>query len=165
MAKIGIETAETLLRMLCSSDGLTAAITDISLRENRVMPEIGGQQVFAENVPAELAEKEPAFRYPALFVYCDRVVNSHREKFRTFAGAARLVVEVRVSGERRDGLEHDLQLYVDAVTEVLHNNRGDWGQGIGYSGAYEVQFGSVKRGGRSYIQTAKVVLEVDVSCS
>ena len=91
------------------------------------------------------------------------MVNSQREKFRKFSGRARLNIEIKVSHTRSEGLERSLETYVDAVTEVLHRSQGDWGRGLGYSGAYEVHFEAVTQGGRNFLQTAKVVLEVDVS--
>ena len=51
------------------------------------------------------------------------------EKFRTFSGKVRTVAEVRVSQDRIEGIEEQLRLYVDAVTQVLDANRGSWGQG------------------------------------
>jgi hypothetical protein len=74
-----------------------------------------------------------------------------------------MVVEVRVSQDNVDGLEKQLQLYVDAATQVLEMHRGDWGDGVFYAGNYEIQFGSCKRGGKSFIKTAKIVFTVDIS--
>ena len=56
-----------------------------------------------------------------------------------------------------------MQLYVDAVTRVLDQRRGDWGGGMFYGGGYEAVFGAVKRGGKNYLQTARITLEVDAS--
>jgi hypothetical protein len=56
-----------------------------------------------------------------------------------------------------------LQLYTSAVTDVLDLHRGEWGAGLFYAGGYRVEFGSVRRGGRSFLQTAKVLLEVEAS--
>jgi hypothetical protein len=72
-------------------------------------------------------------------------------------------MEVRSSQDRLEGLERQVQLYVDAVTKVLDGNRGDWGDGFFYGGGYEVVFGPVKRGGKSYLQTARISVDVDVS--
>jgi hypothetical protein len=72
-------------------------------------------------------------------------------------------MEVRSSQDRLEGLERQVQLYVDAVTAVLDRRRGDWGDGLFYGGGYEAAFGPVKRGGKNYVQTAKITIEVDVS--
>ena len=62
-----------------------------------------------------------------MHVYSDRVRNLLTEKFRTFSGKVRTVAEVRVSQDRIEGIEDQLRLYVDAVTQVLDANRGKLG--------------------------------------
>ncbi|MCW5981899.1 MAG: hypothetical protein KIT09_27690 [Bryobacteraceae bacterium] len=163
MAQIGYTAAETLLKLLRSSRGIENALAQICLREDMQIPAIAENQTQGQNVASDLAEKNQAVRYPALYVYCDKAQNTLREKFRSFSGTARLNIEIRASKEKLDGLERLLHLYVDAVTQVLTQSRGDWGQGICYSGAYEVQVAAAKAGGANYIQSAKVVLEVGVS--
>jgi hypothetical protein len=56
-----------------------------------------------------------------------------------------------------------LQLYVDAVTQVLDSNRGTWGQGMFFTGGYAVNFDAVQHGGSNFVQVAKVSFEVDLS--
>ena len=73
------------------------------------------------------------------------------------------MAEVRVSQGRLEGIEQQLRLYVDAVTQVLDANRGDWGQGMFFTGGYEVKFDPVQYGGRNILQVAKVIFEVDLS--
>ena len=75
----------------------------------------------------------------------------------------KLSVDVRVSQDRLEDIERQLELYVEAVTDVLDANRGDWGQGMFYTGGYEVSFGGTRHGGRNFVQSAKVTFEVDVS--
>ena len=84
--------------------------------------------------------------YPVVQVYSDRVRNLLTEKFRTFSGKVRTVAEVRVSQDRIEGIEDQLRLYVDAVTQVLDTNRGSWGQGAFFTGGYEVNFDPVTAG-------------------
>ncbi len=67
-----------------------------------------------------------------------------------------------VAGPDR-GIEDQLRLYVDAVTQVLDANRGSWGQGVFFTGGYEVNFDPVQHGGQNFLQIAKVTLEVDLS--
>jgi len=98
-----------------------------------------------------------------MYVYADRIRNLLIEKFRAFSGKVRIVTEVRVSQDRLEGLEDQLRLYVDAVTQVLDANRGTWGQGAFYTGGYEVNFDPVQHGGQNFLQIAKVSLEVDFS--
>ncbi|MCP5112751.1 MAG: hypothetical protein GY953_18145 [bacterium] len=165
MANVSIETAETLLSLLRAGSGMAASIGQISVREGAVLPEVEPSQIVSGNASVELAEKGHRLRYPALLVYCDKLTNSLKEKFRRFSGTARLNVEIRVSHGTLEGMERTLQLYVNAVTEVLYNSRGDWGRGISYGGGYQVEFGAAKAGGKNFLQTAKVVLDLDVSQS
>jgi hypothetical protein len=74
-------------------------------------------------------------------------------------------VEVRHSQDRLDGLQDALELYVDSVTQVLDGERGDWGNGLFYAGGYDVSLGAVKHGGRNFLQTAKILFQIDVSRS
>ena len=115
------------------------------------------------NVPSDLAEKVIGFRYPAVSIYCDKVTNNQHEKFRTFSGNSRVVIEVRVTHDQLSELGTDLHLYVEAITRVLDGSRGDWGTGLFYAGGYEIAYGAIKAGGRNYIQTAKVTLTIDIN--
>jgi hypothetical protein len=85
------------------------------------------------------------------------------EKFRKFSGKIRTVAEVRVSQDRIEGLEDQVRLYADAVTQILDTNRGSWGQGLFFTGGYEVRFEPIQHGGRNFLQLAKVIFEVDLS--
>jgi hypothetical protein len=163
MARIGYTAAETLVNILRSSSGVASTLAQISEREDMQLPTVGADQIIGHNVSIEIAEKGKGFQYPALYVYCDKVQNPMREKFRLFSGVVRLNVEVRASKESVEGLERLVHMYVDAVTGVLLQSRGDWGQGISYSGEYEVQFSSAKVGGSNYVQAAKIILDVAVS--
>ena len=62
-----------------------------------------------------------------------------------------------------EGIGIQLQLYVDAVTQVLDSNRGSWGEGAFFTGGYEVTFEPVQHGGKNFLQVAKVMVEVDLS--
>ena len=74
-----------------------------------------------------------------------------------------MAVELRHPQDRLDGLQDTLELYTDALTQVLNGGRGDWGDGMFYGGAYEVSFGPVKKGGKNYLQVAKIAFEIGVS--
>ena len=121
------------------------------------------QQVLPQSVAPELAEKRAGVQYPAFYVYCEKLTNELREKFRTFSGKARLAVDVRISHDRLQDLGQTLELHVEAVTDVLDSHRGDWGGGIFYAGKYEVAFAPIKHGGKNFVQTAKVSFDVEVS--
>jgi len=143
--------------------GLAPMVAAIALNAGLEVAAIAAESVVAQNVPVALMEKSSAVQYPAVLVYADRVQNLLIEKFRNFSGKVRTVAEIRASQDRIEGLEEKVRLYVDAITQVLDANRGDWGQGMFFAGGYEVKFDPVQHGGRNMLQVAKVIFEVDLS--
>jgi hypothetical protein len=156
MTGIANQAKTKVVDRLAGSDGPNGALATLS---------DGGQPaaMLTQNVAAELAERSGTVKYPAVSVYCEKIANNLREKFRSFSGKVEMAVEVRHSQDRLEGIEDALEQYTDAVTSALSASRGDWGDGMSYSGGYEVSFGAVKRGGRNFTQTAKVTFEVMVS--
>jgi hypothetical protein len=122
-----------------------------------------GAAMRAQNAAAELVERAGAVRYPIVTVYCEKVVNDLKEKFRSFSGRVEIAIEVRHSQDRLDGLEATIEDQTDAVTKTLAASRGDWGDGMYYAGGYEVSFGRVARGGKNFTQVAKVTFEIGVN--
>jgi hypothetical protein len=163
MAAIGRAATEKTVGLLAGETGLPFTVAALMESEAVELPAITSGQVLAENVAHDIAERKPGVGYPAVYVYCEGLVNQLREKFRTFSGKAQMATEVRVSYDYLETLSRDLQLYAAAVAEVLDSHRGDWGGGMFYTGGYKVEFGPVKRGGRNFLQTAKIMFEVDVS--
>jgi hypothetical protein len=163
MARIGNAATQKTLQFLTAPAGLSSSIGAISREEAITLPVVGVRQILAQNVAADIVERDLETSYPAIHLYCEKLTNTLKETFRTFSGQAQMAVEVRVSTDRLQGIEQRLQLYVDAVAQVLEKNRGDWGGGMFYTGGYEAVFGGVKRGGKNYIQTAKITFELQVS--
>ncbi len=164
MAVTSSVAVQKMVEFLTDSNvGVNSAVGQLANDTGVTLATVPPGQVVNQNVPVALAEKAAAAKYPAMYVYADRVRNLLTEKFRNFSGKVRTVTEVRVSQDRIEGLEDQLRLYVDAVTQVLDANRGSWGQGAFYAGGYEVSFDAVQTGGQGVLQTAKVSFEVDFS--
>ena len=85
-------------------------------------------------------------KYPAVHVYIGPGAESADREIPDVFGKVRTVAEVRVSQDRIEGIEDQLRLYVDAVTQVLDANRGSWGQGVFFTGGYEVSSIRCSRG-------------------
>jgi hypothetical protein len=149
--------------LTATTTGVNAALAQLGIQMGLQLAAIPATHIINQHVPFALAEKAKVVKYPAMYVYSDRVRNLLTEKFRTFSGKVRTVTEVRVSQDRLEGLENLLRLYVEAVTQVLDSNRGTWGQGAFYTGGYEVNFDPVQHGGQNFLQIAKVSFEVDFS--
>ena len=163
MAQIGSLTTKKLTAILSAVEGVPGAVAALSAMQSMSLPAISAQQIIAQNAAADLSERSTAAKYPLIYVYCSKVVNQLREKFRRFSGDAQMVVEARVSQDRLEEMETHTQFYVDAITQVLDNNRGDWSDGVFYGGGYEVTYGGVKHGGRNFIQIAKVSFVLEIS--
>jgi hypothetical protein len=163
MAWVGSTVTAQVLTLLSAPQGLNACVATLAQAENTTLALVEQPQLLAQNVSIELAERSTDVQYPAVSVYCEKIVNQLKEKFRNFSGKANMTIEVRVSQDQLAGVEDQLQSYVDAVTQVLDQNRGDWGEGMYFAGCYEAVLGPVKHGGQNFIQVGKVSFEVGVS--
>jgi len=158
----GTLTDAVVVRLSSTVDGVNIRIGAIEQDgSSAAIP--GIRSILAMNASVEVSEKAGQAHYPALLVYCDKLSNSLKEKFRQFSGKAHLVVEVRYSQDRLDSLEANTQTCVDAVCALLDDSRGDWGGGAFYTGGYDVGFEPVARGGKNFLQRAKVGFEIQVS--
>lgn len=142
--------------------GLAASIA--AMRESPEQAEalIEERQLGALQAPAELHDKVGKSLYPVYQVYVERVRNKMTEKFRRFSGTVEVVVEVRVSQDRLEGLTERVQFYADAVADVVERSRGCVEEGVYLPGTYEMTFEAVKKGGLNVMQTARVKCELEV---
>lgn len=163
MLQIGTLSTNKLMGILLGSGGVPDTVAALAAEQSVVLPGIAPQQIIAQNVPPDIAEHSTVTKYPIVCLYCNKIANVLREKFRTFSGDADMVIEARISQDRLEDVGTQTQLYVDAITQVLDSNRGDWGDGVFFGGKYEVAFGGVKQGGRNFIQIAKVSFALDIS--
>jgi hypothetical protein len=155
MAGLSGMLTSTVISMLTSTaDGVNVRVEAIENADSTIQT-IGIRTIIAQNASVDISEKTGHAHYPAVLVYCDKVSNTLREKFRQFSGKAHMVVEVRHS--------QDQAAYVDAVCALLDDSRGDWGGGAIYGGGYEVSYEAVGRGGKNFLQRAKVGFDVEVS--
>jgi hypothetical protein len=138
-------------------------VSALAEREKVELAAIDTSQVIAQQVALETAERTTGVMYPAVYVYCQGLANLQKEKFRAFSGKAYMVVEVRVTHDRLERVSSSLQYYTSAAAEVLDAHRGDWGDGMFYTGGYKVEFGPIKHGGKNFLQVAKVIFEVEAS--
>lgn len=163
MTSIGNRAVRKIVDLLTAPAGLSASTGILAAAEGIMLPLIADRQIIAENISVELAEKSGYAKHNAVLVYSDKIANTLKEKFRTFSGHVSVSIEVRVTHDRMEGLDQALRVYVDSIGEVLNQNRGDWGGGLFYAGAYEAVFGAVKHGGRNFIKIAKISIDVDAS--
>jgi hypothetical protein len=164
MSQAGFAAVRQLVSMLADEvSGVQPELLEIAHSRGLDLQADLPASVVQQNVSPELLDKTGVQTYPAAHVMCERVSNQLTEKFRTFSGTVGLAVDLRVTHDRLDALEEQIHAFVDAVTAILDRSRGEWGKGVFFSGAYEVTFSPIKRGGRNYVQTARVRLNVNVS--
>jgi hypothetical protein len=164
-ATIGSLITGQVIQLLTGTSGVNSYLPATTQNNGQPLIPLNAVQVRAENVSPEISDKSNTMQYPAVNVYCEKIVNSLTEKFRSFSGSVQTTVELRYSQDRLDGLQDALENYADAIMQVLNTNRGDWGSGMFYCGEYQVTFAAVKHGGRNFLQVAKVTFEIGISRS
>ena len=164
MASIGNTVTASVLAVLTAPGTMDLKVNELA-RVQGARGEIARTSIVVLNGGPELVERTAHARYPALHIYCDRLTNSLKEKFRVFSGTAHVTVEVRYSQDRLEGMDGGLQAFTDAVCQLLDLARGDWKQGTYYAGGYDVAFATVKAAGQGFLQVAKIGFEVEVSRS
>src|ERR1700722_14922639 len=103
-----------MIQFLTGSTGINFYVGAYTQDNGRPLAPLQSGQIRAQNIPAELADKSSAMQFPSANVYCERIVNSLTEKFRTFSGVVQTTVELRHSQDRLGGLKERLGGYADA---------------------------------------------------
>ncbi len=158
----GTLTAQVMALLMDQTTGVNARIATIEAND-LTLTGAGVQSILAQNVSVEMAESAGQAKYPALLVYCDKVQNLQKEKFRQFSGRVHLVIEARQTQQTLNAIEQNTEMYADAVCALLDDSSGDWGDGALYSGAYQVTYEPVVKGGKNFVQRAKVNFALEVS--
>jgi len=162
---IGNAITGKVIRRITGPSGVNSGLAALVDSSSAPAGLLDAAQVRSQNVAADVAERASIVQYPLMNVYCEKISNTLVEKFRTFSGTVQMAIELRHSQDRLEGLQDAVELYADAVMKMLNTGRGDWGDGMFYGGAYDVSFVPVKKGGKNFIQVAKVTFEIGVSRS
>ena len=162
-ARLGSAAATKVIQRINAPTGMNAGLGALTLGDGQTASPIEAEQVRAQNVAADLLDRSSVVRYPVVHVYCEKIINDLSEKFRSFSGRAQMAIELRHSQDNLNGLQDALELYTDSITQLLDAARGDWGDGMFYAGGYEVALGTVKKGGRNFMQAAKITFQLGVS--
>lgn len=163
MTVISKRAIERVVGLLAGPGGLGDNLDAVAETEGVARTELPDCEVVALNTGTEFLERRGEGRYPSASVRCESLSNALTEKFRQFSGKARMCIDVRVTHDHAARAEGLLHLYTAAVLRTLDQQRGDWGEGLFYSGGYEVDFPALKPGGKRYVHTATVRMTIDVS--
>jgi hypothetical protein len=163
MVTIGTTAVKVFTQILTGAQGLSTVLAEMQLEESAESKGLADVRVVEQHIASDLAERSSGTAYPMFYVYCERIRNLQREKFRLFSGSIKMVIEVRVSHDRLEQLQTGLHILVDAVVNILSRHTGMLAEGICYGGRYDIAFSAVKRGGKNYLQSATVEFDLDVS--
>src|SRR5947209_17782256 len=86
MPQIATMTTSKLMGILTGIEGVPAAVAALSQAQNLSLAAVSAAQIIAQNVAPDLSERSTVSSYPLVYVYCSKVINQLREKFRTFSG-------------------------------------------------------------------------------
>ena len=162
-ANLGSMVTGQVIRRITAPNGANSKLANLTSGSGLAFTPLENSQVNSRNIAADLVERSTTVKYPSVNVYCEKLVNNHSEKFRTFSGYAAMAVELRHSQDHVAGLQDALELYADSVMQTLDAAQGDWGDGLFYLGGYEMALSPIKQGGRSFIQSAKITFQIGVS--
>jgi hypothetical protein len=163
VSQAATQAAGALTDLLRSDMGVSRRLFERLSGDPNLTQRYPEPQIQAAHLTGEQWEKSQPVRYPQLVIFCERIRNLQNEKFRRFSGVVDMVIEVRNSGDHVLGLEQSTLLYVEAVTDVIEDCRGEWRQCIYSSGQYEVKFDAVKPGGKRFLQVARITVPVQVN--
>ena len=118
---------------------LDAQIAAVEEDLGYTLPGIPSSQIILSSADADITDRRQEISYPRIAIYTDRVVNNLREKFRTLSGTVSVTIAVAASADLVEQVEQWIHFYIEAMTNVLRQNVGDWGNGIFFPGTYDVQ--------------------------
>jgi hypothetical protein len=165
MTPLTLQVAKTVASILNSQSALQTAIAEVQLSEAILLPTIVPSQVVLSSASPEIADVRQQIGYPRVSIYVPRLANTLLEKFRSLSGVVSVVLTIAASADLVEQVEQALHYYVDIVTGILRDNTGDWGNGLFFAGAYDVQLQAPDVGGLGFVQTASITCSVSVGRS
>ena len=163
MIPVTILTSKKLSDLLTTGNALAEEITALATANNLNIPSITPAQVVLSSATPDMGDRNIQLMYPRICLYSSNIRNSQFEKFRSLSGTASVTADVWASANLVSDVDTWIHFYVEAMTGILRQNIGDWGDGVFFSGLYDAQFQPPKAGGIGFVQSAKVSCSVNVS--
>lgn len=165
MLPLTLIAAQKVANLLTSGGALQTQISTIAALANKNIPTIDSNQVVISSIAPDLADKDVQLSYPRVCLYSNVVKNAQTEKFRSFSGAVGVVAEAWASANLVTQTDEWIHYYVEAITTILRANAGDWGNGMFFSGRYDVKFQQPKAGGLGFVESAAITCSIEASLS
>jgi hypothetical protein len=163
MLPLTLLAGQKVADLLTTQDALSQQISSLSSANNVILPVIPSAQVILSSVDPNIGDDNVQLTYPRICVYPWMAKNAKTEKFRSFSGIVSVVAEVWASGDLVQQVDQWIHFYVEAYSALLRENVGDWGDGVFFSGIYDVQFQVPKAGGFGFVESAKITCTLNVS--
>jgi hypothetical protein len=163
MLPLTLLAAQKFADLLRLNDALAQTVATLAQTAGIFVPQLNTSQVVLTSANREIGDREIQFAYPRVVLYSSQIRNLQREKFRSFSGGIAVVAEIWSTSNLVQESDQWIHYYVEALTSILRNNIGDWGDGFIFSGIYDVQLQPPKLGGLGYLELAKLTLSLDVS--
>jgi hypothetical protein len=163
MLPITLLAAQKIFNLLTGANALGQQISLLALEANVNVPAMTASEVVLSSVAPDIGDKNVQLTYPRICLYSSGLKNDQAEKFRSLSGTVAVVAEIWASGNMVTQSDQWIHFYVEAVTEILRRNIGDLGDGMFFSGMYDIQFQQPKAGGFGFVQSAKVTCNLNVS--
>ncbi len=170
-ANIASGATAKVLCLLQGTGGINASLTALqqaALQQGMAGGFAAAVQVTAQNVAPDLVEKSTAVRYPTgeyLLRQSGECADGEIPELLGAGGDDDRDPAFAGRAGRPGKRAGTLHLPTRPPRRSTHFTRGDWGNGMFYSGGYEISFAAVKRGGRGFLQAARIGFNVGVSKS
>jgi hypothetical protein len=163
MLPVTLLAGHKLAALFTNANALSVRISDIAAASGASVPGIPATQVVLSATNPEIGDNNLQLLYPRVCIYSGGIKNTQVEKFRSLSGLVSTAAEIWASGNLVSDVDKWIHYYVEAAISILQENIGDWGDGIFYSGAFEVQLQQPRVGGLGYVANAKVTCTLNIS--
>jgi hypothetical protein len=163
MLPLTLVAAQKVANLLIQGNALQTQVNTIAALANQNIPTIDASRIVISSVSPDLGDKDVQLPYPRVCLYSNVVKNAQTEKFRSFSGAVGVVAETWASANLVTQTDLWIHYYVEAITGVLRDNIGDWGDGMFFSGRYDVKFQQPMPGGLGFVESAAIACSIEVS--
>jgi hypothetical protein len=163
MLPLTIQAAQKLADLLASPNGIEAEVSLVGSLAGRSIAALPATQVFVTSTSTSMADVQQQLGYPRVTVFSNRLRNQQIEKFRSLSGVVTVIAEISATADLVDQVESAIHFYVEAAGNLLRRNIGDWGDGVFFPGAYDVDVQAPTTGASGFLQLARITCELKVS--
>jgi len=163
MLPLTLLAVQKVASLLTANNALSQQIAAAGQAASLVLPIIQAGQVVLTATSPDIGDRDVELTYPRICLYSTGLKNNQGEKCRTLSGTATVVAEVWASATLVGDADRAIHFYVDAVTNILRQNLGDWSDGVFFPGVYDIQFQAPKPGGFGFVESAKITVGLLVS--